>query len=222
MQHDTIQDRISRGYGSAARAVGAWCDVYRPTLVAQPLDGRNHLMRLSAAFLPLDGRVKAPVGHGHVTWQGLFDAAYTRPGDFIVRPSSGPGATDGAIFFIAAQQLLLPPLCVRTSSIIQVVRSIIPNTIGAADYGGAGSLTSVAVLSNWPASIVHATGSGLNPLDLPATVAPGSWELLFPTVSGLVLRINDRISDHLGRNATVAAAELSDLGWRVITKEIAS
>jgi hypothetical protein len=38
----------------------------------------------------------------------------------------------------------------------------------------------------------------------------------------LVLRINDRISDHLGRNATVAAAELSDLGWRVITKEIAS
>lgn len=96
------------------------------------------------------------------------------------------------------------------------------NTIGAAGYGGTGALTSVAVLSNWPASIVHATGAGLNPLDLPATVAPGSWELLFPTVPGLVLRTNDRITDDLGRTATVTAAELSDLGWRVIAKEIAS
>lgn len=166
--------------------------------------------------------MRSPVGHGHVTWQGLFDAAYTRPGDFIVCAASHPGATDAAIFFIAAQQPLLPPLCIRTSANIQVERSIMSNTIGAAGYGGTGALTSVAVLSNWPASIVHATGAGLNPLDLPATVAPGSWELLFPTVPGLVLRTNDRITDDLGRTATVTAAELSDLGWRVIAKEIAS
>ncbi len=202
--------------------IGAWCDVYRPTTAEQPLNGRNHLMRLSAAFLPLDGRTRAPVTHGHVIWQGVFDAAYTSPGDFIVRNASRPGALDGATFFIAAQQPLLPSLCVRTSATIQAVRSIVSNTAGAADYGGAGALTSTTILSDWPASIVHATGTGLNPLDLPATVAPGSWELLFPTVPGLVLRTNDRISDDIGRSALVTAAELSDLGWRVIAKEIAS
>lgn len=222
MQHEAIQDKISRAYGRAAQAIGEWCDVYRPATVGQPLDGRNHRLRLCAAFLPQDGRVRVPVGHGHVTWQGVFDTAYTTPGDFIVRKASRPRATDAAVFFIAAQQPLLPPLCVRTSAIIQVVRSIISNTIGAADYGGAGALTSVTILADWPASIVHATGTGLNPLDLPATVAPGSWELLFPTVLGLVLRTNDRVSDDLGRNAIVTAAELSDLGWRVIAKEIAS
>lgn len=222
MQHGAIQDKVSRGYGTAARAIGEWCDVYRPTRGAQALAGRNHLMRLSATFLPLDGRMRAPVRHGHVTWQGVFDAAYTRPGDFLVRSASYPGAPDAAVFFIAAQQKLLPPLCVRTSAIIQIARAVVSNTVGAADYGGAGALTSVTILANWPASIVNATGTGLNPLELPATVAPGNWELLFPTVPGLVLRSNDRVSDDLGRTAIVTATELSDLGWRVIAKEIAS
>jgi len=218
----TLQDRISRGYGQAARAVGHWCDLYRPRTAAEPLNGRNHILRLHAAFLPRDGRDRAPVSYGHVAWQGVFDAAYTRPGDFIVCPASHPGAQDGATWFIAAQQPLLPPLCVRTSAVIDVERSSTSTTVGAGTYGGTGALTSVTILSAWPASIIHAPGVGLNPMDLPATVAPGDWELLLPAVTNVVLSTNDRISDNLGRNATITSAERSDLGWRVMAKEIAS
>ena len=138
----------------------------------------------------------------------------------VLRPRSG--AQDAAIWFIAAQQHLLPPLCVRTSALIDVVRSSTSTTVGAGSYGGVGALSSITILSAWPASIIHASGVGLNPLGLPATVAPGDWEVLLPAASNVVLRTNDRIFDDLGRSASIAAAERSDLGWRVIAKEIAS
>ena len=218
----TLQDRISRGYGSAARAIGGWCDVYRPRTPSDPLNGRNHILRFHAGFLPQDGRTRVPAAYGHVTWQGVFDAAYTQAGDFIVRPASRVGVRDAATWFIAAQQPLLPPLCVRTSAVIEVERSRVSTTVGAGSYGGTGALSSTTVLSAWPASIIHATGVGLNPMELPATVAPGNWEVLLPAVAGVVLRTNDRVSDDLGRSASITAAEHSDLGWRVMAKEIAS
>ena len=222
MQVHLLKDRISRGNGSAARAIGDWCDVYRPRGTADPLNGRNHVLRLRAAFLPQDGRIKAPVSYGHVTWQGLFDTAYTLPGDYIVRRVSRPGTDDAAVWFVAAQQTLLPPLCVRTSALVTVVRTQASTITGAAGYGGGGALTSVSVLTGWPASVAHSSGTGLNPLDLPASVVPGSWEVLLPNIADLVVRTNDRISDEMGRSAIVTAAERSSLGWRVIAKEIAT
>ena len=222
MLHITLQDKISRGYGNAARAIGELCDLYRPQSATDPLNGRNHILRFYAGFLPYDGRVRMPTSYGHVTWQGVFDAAYTQPGDFIVGPLTRSGAQDAAIWFIAAQQPLLPPLCVRTSALIDVVRSSTSTTVGAGSYGGVGALSSITILSACPASIIHASGVGLNPLGLPATVAPGDWEVLLPAASNVVLRTNDRIFDDLGRSASIAAAERSDLGWRVIAKEIAS
>lgn len=222
MQVNLLVDRISRGNGIAARSIGDWCDVYRPRGISDPIDGRNHVLRFRAAFLPLDGRIKAPVSHGHVTWQGLFDAAYTRPGDYIVRQPSRRSNGDTAIWFIAAQQPLLPPLCVQASATITVARMRMSTTTGAADYGGGGALTSFSILTDWPGAVSHFTGTGLNPLELPASVVPGNWEVLLPNIADLVLRTNDRITDKMGRSAIVTAAELSSLGWRVIAKEIAT
>lgn len=222
MHVNMLNDRISRGNGSAARVIGDWCDVYRPRGIADPLDGRNHVLRFRAAFLPRDGRTRAPVSYGHVTWQGLFDTAYTLPGDYIVRQLSRPVIRDAAIWFVAAQQSLLPPLCVQTSALVTVVRMRASTTTGAAGYGGGGALTSVSVLTGWPASISLSTGAGLNPLDLPASVSPGSWEVLLPNNADLVVRTNDRITDDMGRSAIVTAAELTNLGWRVLAKEIAT
>lgn len=222
MRVNLLNDRISRGNGIAARSIGDWCDVYRPRDNADPIDGRNHVLRLHAAFLPLDGRTKAPVSHGHVTWQGVFDTAYTRPGDYIVRQPARRGYGDAAVWFVAAQQPLLPPLCVQTSATVTVARMRMSTTTGAAAYGGGGALTSISILTGWPAAVSHSTGTGLNPLDLPASVVPGNWEVLLPNIANLVLRTNDRITDENGRSAIVTAAELSSLGWRVIAKEVAT
>ena len=45
------------------------------------------------------------------------------------------------------------------------------------------------------------------------------WTVLLPAFPGVVLRPADLMTDDLGRTAVVAAAELTDLGWRLSVKQ---
>jgi hypothetical protein len=85
MQAERLRDLIRRAYGRAAVAVGDWCHAYRPSGAADPLNARNRFMLLLAAFTSPRPDGDRPVGYGMATWWGVFDAAYTRPGDYIVR-----------------------------------------------------------------------------------------------------------------------------------------
>ena len=214
-----MTDMLQRGLGRAARHVGDWCNVYRPTSPCAALAPTNQFLRLRAAFLPPNGRSSRPVGYGQVTWQGVFDAAYTKPGDFLVRQATSRGAADGGIWFVASQQPLLPVLCVRTCAVIDVERPLAAMAAGIGTYGGVAPAQSMVVLSGCPAAIVQAQGRGNNPTDLPTDVLPGSWTVLLPHFATLVLRADDRITDDRGRSAIIAAAELTDLGWRVLARE---
>src|SRR5579883_3175744 len=95
-----LQDRIYRGLNAAARAIGADTDAYRPRGPADPLDRAFRFLRLRAAFTAHDGTFAHPSGYGEALCYGVFDAAYTQPGDYLVQ--------DNAVWFIAAQQRLLP------------------------------------------------------------------------------------------------------------------
>jgi hypothetical protein len=95
-----LQDRIHWALNTAARAIGVQTDAYRPTGVSEPLDPTNRFLRLPAAFTVPDGRFARPNGYGDALWYGVFDAAYTRPGDYLVQQD--------ATCFVAAQQRLLP------------------------------------------------------------------------------------------------------------------
>jgi hypothetical protein len=110
MDATTLADRISRGLGTAARVLGPWTDAYRPSSPADPLAPANRYLRLPAAFSAPDGRFERPDPYGAVLWDGVFDSAYTRLGDYLMQGSS--------TWFIATQQPLLPVLCVRTSRVI--------------------------------------------------------------------------------------------------------
>ena len=219
MNDHKLQDTLQRGLGQAARHIGHWCGVFRPTCAADALNPVNQILRLPAAFLPASGRSQVPVGYGQVAWQGIFDAAYTRPGDFLQHAESAPAAGDGGVWFIAAQQPLLPVLCVRTSAVIEVHRPITSATPGIGAYGGAPSTGSTVILSGWPAAIILAEGRGSDPADLPSDVTPGSWSVLLPAVGNVRFRANDQIHDDRGRVAIIAAAELTDLGWRLVARE---
>ena len=105
MKASSLQDRISRGLGAVALAIGGTAEAYRPSCVGDPLDRINRFLRLNAAFSARDGRFRHPNGYGSALWYGFFDAAYTRAGDYLVQADS--------TCFIAAQQPLLPPLCVK-------------------------------------------------------------------------------------------------------------
>ena len=108
-----LQDRIHRGLNAAARAVGADTDAYRPSGSAESSAQRNRYLRLRAAFTGQDGKFARPNAYGDALWHGLFDAAYTRVGDYLVQ--------QGSIWFIAAQQRLLPVLCVQTNRIVCIL-----------------------------------------------------------------------------------------------------
>jgi hypothetical protein len=211
MDPATLQDRIYRGLNAAARAVGADTDAYRPSGVADPLAPKNRFLRLRAAFTAHDGRFTHPNAYGEALSFGVFDAAYTRPGDYLVQ---GQGA-----WFIAAQQRLLPVLCVRTNRVVSFSRPAAPSSTGANRYGGATTATNEPLLTGWPASVLGVSGRGHPSADLPNDTSLPYWTVLLPAIPDVVLRPSDLMSDDLGRNAVTAAAELTELGWRVTVKQ---
>jgi hypothetical protein len=211
MNPTELQDRVYRGLNAAARAVGTDTDAYRPSRLSEPLDRRNRFLRLRAAFTARDARFTHPNAYGDALWYGIFDAAYTRPGDYLVQADK--------VWFIAAQQHLLPVLCVQTNRIVSFSRPVAPARTGINAYGGAVTATNEMILTNWPASVIGVAGRGHPSADLPSDSSIPYWTVLLPAITGVVLLPADLMMDDLGRNAVVAGAELSDLGWRITVKQ---
>ena len=208
MDSRTLQDRIDRGLGAAARHVGAPCDAYRPADPLRPLAPQARYLRLHATFTTEDHGLRRPVAYGRATWSGIFDTAYTRPGDIIAGP--------GGIYFIAAQQPLLPALCVLTTRTVTVTRSAAPATAGVNGYGGLLAATATTTLAGWPASILFA-GAG-SPGDLPGESSTPVWTILLPATP-VPLAGADLVTDDRGVSYVVGSAELTALGWRILAKQ---
>lgn len=211
MQLDRLQDIIARGLGVAARHVGAQYDAYRPAGAANPLAPENRYLRLPIAFTDETLGLRRPVPYGKATWSAILDTAYTRPGDYL----AGPGGT----YFIAAQQALLPVLCVLATRTITVNRPAAPAAAGVNAYGGLLATTATPVLTAWPASILFA-GSG-SPGDLPGDASTPNWTVLLP-ITPVPPRSADLITDDTGKSYVIGSAELTALGWRILAKQAAT
>jgi hypothetical protein len=208
---DRLQDRISRALGTAARAIGSTADAFRPSSAADPLAPANRFLRLPVAFAPADGRFGHANAYGAALWQGMFDSAYTQPGDYIVQ-------ADGT-WFIAAQQRLLPALCVRATRTVSFARAAAASASGVNGYGGITRATATRLLTNWPASVLGVSGGGRPDAALPSDSAIPFWTVLMPAFGSIVLRPADLMTDDLGRTAAISAAELTELGWRLTVKQ---
>ncbi len=211
MQAERLEDMTRRGMGRAARMVGEACHVFRPRGAHDPLAVENRFLALHAAFLRA-GADQA-VAYGQAAWQGVFDAAYTRPGDYLVR------LRDRAVWFVVAQEDLLPVICVRAERVVAITRQASVPVGGMTGYGGVTPAGAVAVMSGWPASVLSAGGGGLDRAALPGDTRPGSWRVLLPEVPGVVLRGGDLVTDDLGRCGVIAVAELTALGWRLTVRQ---
>ncbi len=64
-----------------------------------------------------------------------------------------------------------------------------------------------------------AAGSGEPQADLPSDNTVPYWTVLLAAFPGVIVLPTDLMSDDLGRNATVSAAELTELGWRLTVKQ---
>ena len=206
MDGTALTDRIYRGMGVAARRLGSLYIVYRPTATANPLSSRNRVIKLFAAFSAGDGGFARAESYGDAIWSGVFDGCYTQPGDYLV----GAAGT----FFIAAQAPLLPVQCIKTNRVLTITRPAQPLVGG---YSGLVIETASDIDTGWPASVLALSTriSG----NLPDTRF-GNWSVLLPQLPAPP-QAADVIVDDSGRNFVVGATEQSDLGWRLIVREVA-
>lgn len=208
-----LQDRLYRAAGRTGAIIGGSCDLYRPRGSDTPLSPANRILRLPAAFLPLDGSFKRPVSRSEPIWEGFFDGAYTQPGDLLVRHA------DQAVFFIAAQQPMLPVLCVRALRMINLARPATAKSAGLNIYGGTVSATNALFAHAWPASILMAAGAGTGAAHLQVEIPPGNWQLLLPPSLNARIRGGDVVTDDQARTGIVANAELTDQGWHLMVQQ---
>jgi hypothetical protein len=206
-----IQDRIRWGLNVAARKLGEVTDAYRPSGKADPLAACNRFLRFHAAFTGPDNHFRRPNGYGIAVWHGVFDAAYTKVGDYLVQKEG--------VWFIAAQQDLLPVLCIKADRTASFSRSQAPAAVGVNVYGGITATTNTSLLTDWPVSILGVGGAGVPAADLPADESVPYWTVLMPAFGDVVLLPGDLMHDDLGRGAVVVAAELTSLGWRITVRQ---
>lgn len=178
-----------------------------------PLAFDNRFLRLHATFTGVRGEFTRTNLYGNSLWHGVFDAAYTRPGDYLVQ--------DEGTWFIASQHRLQPVLCVKADRVISFNRPVVPSATGSTTYGGITATNVMPLMVNWPASIITASNGGRPFGNLPTdNSAVPYWTVLLPVWGGVVLRPTDLMADDLGRNAVVMAAELTELGWRLTVKQV--
>ena len=207
-----LEDRIRWGANVAARTIGVLTDAYRPRAAEEPLSPANRFLRLHAAFCNANGGFARTAAYGNALWHGVFDAAYTRPGDYLVQPEG--------TWFIACQSSLSPVLCIHTDRVVSISRPSPQPSTGVNSYGGITASNTIPLMINWPASVLGASGGGHSSGNLPGDNTVPSWTVLLPYSEGVLLRPADLMSDDLGRHAVVTAAELTGLGWRMAVKQV--
>lgn len=214
MDGATLQAKIYAGRAKAAAKIGLSCNVFRPALAVNPMT--NRVATLPVAFNARDLAYKAPSEYGQALWYADMDGTQTQPGDYLVRVS------DGAIWFVAAQQQLLPIVTVECPRKLYCVRQEAVTAVGAVGYGGLQPANDVDALGNaqtpWPCSILTG-GRALTGPPLPADVKQGGWRILLPPSVPITLAPSDILVDDLGRRFIIESAELSELGWRINANE---
>jgi hypothetical protein len=210
MDSQRLQDRLYYGLGIAAHRTGDSTDAFRPNGPINPIGESNRFLRLAASFLPMDGGAARANGYGAALWQGIFDAAYTRPGDYLVQQQR--------TFFIAAQQPLLPVLCIQTNRTISVLRPNQQTAPASNPYGGYTDNQAATLMGGWPASVIGVNGKGEPAAGLPTDQIIPLLAILMPAAQFVSLAPGDLISDDLGRTAVITGSELSGLGWRLTAK----
>lgn len=208
-----ITAKVNKGYAVAAKKVGFPFSQYRPTDPLAPLAAP--LSTLPAAF-DTNGRFNAPNGYAHPTWRGYFDGSRTLPGDYLVEVSPTQTGQDARIFFVAAQQPLLPILAVDCNETITIKRQPQEGTAGLSEtWGGDVQAGETILISGWPCSRLQGTKGEKANSGIPSETRLPWYSALLPTTPGIVIKTGDIAVDANGIRYSISSVESTDLGWRL-------
>lgn len=225
-----IHAKIYAGRGKAAKRLGFVYNVMRPILAGNPMT--NQVAAINAAFNAGDSKYLKPNMPGDAYWYADMDGRETQPGDYLVFGDS--------IYYVAAQQHILPIICVECNRSVRLTRAKTPTpssssgNVEVLPYSGSCDSTDEmddvigtspgnngGAAIGWPASILFGKNKMRNALALPAgTPEQIGWTILLPVSVPTVVQVNDRFVDDLGRVYVTNAAELSDTGWRIQVIEV--
>ena len=205
MDAGALQDKISKGLGVAARKCGTPYTVYRPSGPLQPVNPRGRVIELSAYFTPGDGGLNRGASYGQAVWQGVFDASYTQPGDYLVG--------DRDTYFVAVQTPGAPVQCVLVNRVVTLVR---PTAAMQGGYSGFFATPGEPLVILWPGSLLEAGGHGGSRI---GETRFGGWTLLLPRLPATP-QTADVVSDDLGNAFTVGSAEETIFGWRLLLRQV--
>lgn len=224
-----IHAKIYAGRGKAALRLGLLYDVMRPETASDPFTQK--VTTLNAAFNNTDNKYLKANHPGDPLWYADLDGRQTQVGDYLVGPES--------LYFIAAQQQLLPVLCVECNRAVRMMRPAVPVPESEADnvsvlpYNGLcqSADESVDVLGSrpldgipatgWPASVLFGKGRQRNNTGLKAgTQEQLGWQIMLPVSVPIVFQPGDVLVDDLNNTFSVSGAELSDSGWRLQVIEV--
>lgn len=223
MDGATIQARIYAGRAKAAQRIGLSCGQFRPLAPAAPLG--NQVGTLLAAFNAGDSKYLVPNLPGDAIWYGDFDGRLTQPGDYLVRQA------DGSTWYVAAQQQLLPIVCIECNRSVTVLRGgAASQPVGLLGYNAEspcdpGSMQTLLGTAGspgtfWPASILLGGRSQSSETKLPSSSRQAGWRILLPPSVPVMLQAGDIAVDDLGRRYLFDAAEATDFGWRINAQEV--
>jgi hypothetical protein len=205
MDQTQIQSRINRGYGIAARFLGALFDQYRPLDPMAPLS--NQIGSFLADFDINPAFTYAqPSKYGNAVYYGLFDATLVVPYDYLV----GPTGT----WFVAGMEPNKPVLCVSCNVTATFMR---PTDVqGRRDFYGGDNRSEEGILAkDVPVSELQGTKGERGAANLPGDVRSSWAQFLAPQLPGFTPTPNDRVYDSQGRAWTLSSIELTNLGWRM-------
>ncbi len=211
MDAERMLDRVRWANNVSARSLGELAVVYRPKDEWRPLDPAHRYIRLPVLFMPTQGGFDRTVGYGIPFWVGIYDAAYTDVGDYIVMRDK--------TWFIASQDRFLPNLCVETNRRVSFARGSQTVVPGANAYAGLTARSLSAMTGIWPASVLGISASGHDVADLPTDVPISCWTVLLPRIGAVLLKLSDMMTDDLGRTGIIMATELTRLGWRLTVRD---
>ncbi|GAB0116902.1 hypothetical protein [Acidisoma sp. 7E03] len=205
-----VQDRLARGMGRAAFAVGDGYALFRPVGPERPIRPETLALHLKAALHGGGRGWGAIPAYGEAVWNAVLDTAYSQPGDYL----QGPLGT----FFIAAQPPLLPTLCVLTNKTLTATRPDGALAPGVNGYGGVQRTQQMLLLDDWPASVLMARAGAHHGGELPGEPGPPTWSVLLPpsaqpTCGGL--QPGDLLQDRGEFTAVITTVEETTLGWRL-------
>lgn len=214
MDAATIQSRVYAGYASAAGRLGGSFDIYRPTGALNPLADANLIGEALAVFTvaEIGYDFERAASYKDVLFDAIVDGRQTQVGDYLV--SEGQGT-----FFVAAQQPLLPILCVRCNHTLTISAPGPSASYGAqSGYGGTDPGNETPVIGGWPASVIFDARGRAVEVGLP-TDLPSAYFVILVPAAFQDIRSSQFVTDEHGRRYTIGASEQTALGWRVFAQQ---